>query len=214
MIKKLRENISIFRLAVVLLTLVAVLNSEIENHHSQHMYAGVIFVPVYAICLIIYLVVLYFDVSLFSKSKRVISFIPSMVGGLLIFASLSVRYYHNDKMKHKTMFAATSNSVNYESSNIKYIIEFKEGNNVLVREQIDQGLLTNYYYGIFTQKDSIFILNSDQPELNISNRFLIRTVNVNGFSERELVQVDENGKEIKNQFQFIIDSYNRFRTTP
>lgn len=102
--------------------------------------------------------------------------------------------------------------MNYESSNIKYIFEFKEGNNVLVREQIDQGLLTNYYYGIFTQKDSIFILNSDQPELNISNRFLIRTVNLNGFSERELVQVDEKGKEIKNQFQFIIDSYNRFRT--
>ncbi len=212
MIKKLRENISIFRLAVVLLTLVTVLNSEIENHHSQHMYAGAIFVPIYAICLIIYLVVLYFDVSLFSKSKSVISFIPSMVGGLLIFASLSVRYYHNDKMKHKTMFAASSNSVSYESSTIKYIIEFKEGNNVLVREQIGQGLLTNYYYGIFTQSDSVFILESEAPEMKISNRFFIRTVNINGFSEKELVQLDENGKEIKNQFQFIIDSYNRFRT--
>jgi hypothetical protein len=104
--------------------------------------------------------------------------------------------------------------VDYESSNINYIIEFKEGNKVLVQEQIDQCLLINYYYGTYTQKDSIFIFESDPLEMNISNRFFIRTINIDGFSEKELVQLDENGKEIKNQFQFIIDSYNRFRTTP
>lgn len=210
MLKKLRENISIFRLALVLFTLVTVLVSEIDNHYSQILYAGYFFGPLYLFFLIIYLVVVIFDVILYFKTKRFKSLTPSIIGCLLIIASFSVHYYHYYKIHQKTIFAATSNRVEYESGHIKYIIEFKEGYNVLVNERIYDGLQTNYYYGTYTQSDSIIILDSDQPKLNISNRFLIRTVNVNGFSERELVQVDENGTEIKNQFQFIIDSYNRF----
>jgi hypothetical protein len=211
MIKKLQENISIFRLVLVLLTLGTVLKSEIDNHYSQIMYAGYLEVPIYVLFFIVYLVVLFFDVSLHLKTRRIKSLFPSIIGLLLILASFSVHYYHYYKIHQKTIFSASSNLVDYETGNIMYSIEFKENNNVVVKGQIDRGRMINYHYGTYTQSDSIIILDSDQPELNISNRFLIRTVNVNGFSERELVQVDENGKEIKNQFQFIIDSYSRFR---
>jgi len=107
MIKKLRENISIFRLALVLLTLVTVLNSEIENHYHQKLYAAFLYEPIYLLFFIIYLVVVIFEVILYFKTKRIKSLIPSIIGCLLIIASFSVHYYHKDKMQQKTIFGLT-----------------------------------------------------------------------------------------------------------
>jgi hypothetical protein len=65
-------------------------------------------------------------------------------------------------------------------------------------------LLTNYYYGNYTQKDSVFILDSQIGENNISNRFLFRTLKNNNKVEKQLIQLNKNGIEIKNQFQFVV----------
>ena len=204
MFNKSKGSFSLIRLSIVLLTLVPIVYSEFENHKSQILYAAFLYVPIYFICLGIFILVLIFDIILYFKNKQIKSLTPSIIGVLLIITSISIYKYHKYKMHQKTIFKATTNWVNFKETDIKYIIEFKENNNFLVEELVHQGLLTNYYYGNYTQKDSVFILDSQIGENNISNRFLFRTLKNNNKVEKQLIQLNKNGIEIKNQFQFVV----------
>ena len=203
--KKTIINFSIIRLIIVLLLFIPIVFSEYENHKSQILYGAMFYVPIYFICLGLFVPIIIFDILLFLKKRNLNNLTPTFIGLLLISISITIYNYHNYKIYQKSIFKATSNIVNLkDDDDIKYIIEFKEKHNYLVKEILHQGLLTNYYYGKFTKKDSIYIFNNSISENKISNRFVIRTRINKNKKEKILIQLNQKNIEIFNKFQFKI----------
>jgi hypothetical protein len=198
-------NFSIFRLIIVLILFIPIIYSEYENHKSQILYGAMVYVPIYFICLGLFVPIIIFDILLFWKKRNLKNLTPTFIGLLLILISISIYNYHNYKIYQKSIFKATSNIVNLnDNDDIKYIIDFKENHNYLVKEIIHQGLLTNYYYGKFSKKDSVYIFNNSINENKISNRFIIRTKINKNKKEKFLIQLNQKNIEIFNKFQFKI----------
>lgn len=205
MFNKLNQSFSIFRLIIVLLLFVPIVINEYHNHKSEVLYAAMIYVPFYKFILCLFIPVLIFDVILFVKKRKIKSLTPSILGVILIITSVSINNYHNYKIYQKSIFKATSNWVKYKDIDIQFVIEFKENNNYLVGEIINQGMLINFYYGNYTKKDSIYILDSQIGENKISNRFVIRIIKNKDKEEKQLIQLNQKNIEIRNKFQFKIN---------
>jgi len=203
--KKSNINFSIIRLIIVLILFTPIVYSEYENHKSQILYAAMVYVPIYFICLGLFVPIILFDILLFLKKRNLKNLTPTFIGLFLISISITIYNYHNYKIYQKTIFKATSNLVNInDEDDIEYIIEFKEQNNYLIKEFLHGGLLTNYYYGQFTKKDSIYVLDKNISDNKISNRFVIRTINNKDKKEKLLIQINQKNIEIFNKFQFKI----------
>jgi hypothetical protein len=192
------------RLILVLLMLIPVLFNEIDNHKTQVLYDGFFYGPLYELILIIFLIIIIFDLLLFLEVKKIKSFIPSLIGLFFISVILSIMYFHNYKIHQKTIYKAKLDNSKYFDNQINYEIEFKEKGNYVVFETEEEGFITNFYYGKYIKKDSIFILDNVVGKKKISNRLLIKLIknNINKKNEKQLVQIDENGKLLENKFMF------------
>ena len=205
-IKKL--NFSIPRLIIILFTLIPVVYNEIENHKSQVLYNAFIYGPLYIFILIIFILILLFDLVLFIKSKKIKSFIPSLIGVIFIITAISINKFHFYKLHQKTIYTAKSDSYKDGEFETRYEIEFKEKGNYVVFEIEIDGILTNYYYGKYIKKDSIITLDNIIGKKKISKRLqiiLIRNKKSNHF-EKQLVQIDKNGNYMKNKLNFKFTS--------
>lgn len=205
MFNKLNQSFSIIRLIIVLLFFFPIVINEYYNHKSVVLYAEMIYVPFYKFILCLFIPVLIFDVILFVKKRKIKSLTPSILGVILIITSISINIYHNYKIYQKSIFKAASNWVKNKDLDIQFVIEFKENNNYLVGEIINQGMLINFYYGNYTKKDSIYILDSQIGENKISSRFVIRTIKIKDKEEKQLIQLNQKNIEIRNKFQFKIN---------
>jgi hypothetical protein len=204
MFKSKKIDFSLSRLIIILLTLLFVIYNEIENHRTQILYDAFIYGPLYIVVLVIFFMILMFDLVLFLKSKKIKSFIPSSIGILLIITAVSINKYHRYKINQKTIYIAKSENLKDGEFEIKYEIEFKEKGNYVVFETEVDGIVTNFYYGKFIKKDSIIILDNIIGKKKISNRLLIKSIrnkNNNKF-EKELIQIDNNSDRTKNKFNF------------
>jgi hypothetical protein len=201
MFKSEKKNYSKPRLVLVLLMLIPVLFNEIDNHKTQVLYYGSFLI------LIIYLIIIVFDLLLFIEIKKIKSFISSLIGLVFISVILSIMNFHNYKLHQKTIYKAKSEDLKYCDNQTNYEIEFKEKGNYVVFEMEEDGLITNFYYGKYIKKDSIFMLDNIVGKKKISNRLLIKLIKnkVNKKNEKQLVQIDENGKLLKNKFNFKFD---------
>jgi hypothetical protein len=198
-------SFSIFRLIIVLILFIPIIYNEYEKHLFQILYVNMFDVPIYFICLGVFILVVVFDILLYVKQKNIMSLTPSIIGVILISISFTIYKYHNYKIHQKTIFKAISNVVEINDyDDIEYIIEFKEQNNYLVEEHLHQGIVTNYYYGKFTKKDSIYVLDNNICFNKISNRFVIRTITNKDKKEIHLIQLNQKNNQVINKFQFNV----------
>jgi hypothetical protein len=207
MFKSEKKNYSKPRLVLVLLMLIPVLFNVIDNHKTQVLYDALFYGLLYILILIIYLIIIVFDLLLFIEIKKLKSFIPTLIGLSFISVILSIMIFHNYKLHQKTIYKAKSEDLKYSENQINYEIEFKEKGNYVVFEIEEDGLITNFYYGKYIKKDSIFMIDNIVGKKKISNRLLIKLIEnkVNKKNEKQLVQIDENGKLLKNKFNFKFD---------
>ena len=153
----------------------------------------------------LFVIIIIFDAFLFLSKRNLKNFTPTFIGIILILISSSIYIYHNYKIHQKSIFKAVSNSIVLKNDiETKYIIDFKKNQNYVIEEFIDQGLLTNYYYGKFNKIDSIYILDGEFGENNISNRFVIRKIKNKDKVEKQLIQLNQKNIDIQNGFQFIV----------
>lgn len=204
MFKSKKVNFSITRLIIVLLTLLPVIYNEIENHKTQVLYDALLYGPLYLLFLVIYFVILIFDIILFIKTKKIKSFIPSTFGIVFIITAISINKFHNFKLHQKTIYYAESEFIKDGEYETKYFIEFKEKGNYVIFENEIEGLITNYYYGKYIKNDSIIELDNIVGKKKISKRLLIEIIRnkKNNHFQKQLVQIDNNGNYLKNKFNF------------
>lgn len=196
---------TLFRLMVTLAILLLVVSNEYANHRSQTLYAGYFDGIFYLIFLSIFTVFVIFDIVFLVKTKNLFVILPSVTGILLITISIFIHFYHEKKLYESTLYTAISKEFMKNDIDVKYRIQFKESGNYVLFEDIDSGLLTNYYYGTYTKKDSLIVMDRKIENLNLSNRFLIMKVDSIKKFDFQLVQIDDFGHKLNNKITFRFD---------
>jgi hypothetical protein len=138
---------------------------------------------------------LFNEIEAYRKTKKLKSYFSTFTGFFLIILNIGIYSYYEIKLNSETLFKTENGFYGDFKKNGEYII--KNGS----------WASKTHFYGNYSIKDSILTL--DRKGLDdeiISNRFAIRKYKAgeNDSIKEYLIQIDKNGKEIKNFLTYEI----------
>lgn len=158
------------------------------------------------------------EIENYKKTKELKSYSLTFTGILLTLLNLGIYIYYETKINSETLIKANNYGV---------YADFKTNGQYVIK--IGSWASKKYFYGNYLINDSIITLDKNEfNDVLISNRFVIRNESTHenketNYSKKYIVQIDKNGKEIKNletydikptrliqtSYKFDIIEYNR-----
>jgi hypothetical protein len=139
--------------------------------------------------------VIFNEIETYKKTKRLKSYISTFAGIILVILNLGIYLHYEIKLKSETLFKTENGFYGDFKKNGEYVI--KNGS----------WASKTHFYGNYSIKDSILTLDKiGLDDEIISNRFAIRKYKTveNDSIKEYLIQIDKNGKEIKNFLTYEI----------
>lgn len=109
-------------------------------------------IPFYSLCAIT-LYYLIRSITNFQKNKKLVAFIPSVIGLIFIGITSNHKVFRSNQKSYQTLFRASSNEFGNDGG---FSLNFKE-NKVLIGEKIDRFSKTTYWGTYKQEADTIII---------------------------------------------------------
>jgi hypothetical protein len=151
------------------------------------------------------------DKKEFKTSRRVTSYLPTIVGALLITANILLFYYQDHKINSPTLLKGFN-----DGGFNGFSVDFKVNGNYVMAN--GSGLGQSYFYGTYSIKDSIITLDKSNIDSCIkTNKLVIRnenyypkdSINLLKSEANYITQIDKNGNELNKEFRFRVTMDNR-----
>lgn len=147
----------------------------------------------------------------FKTSKKLTSYLSTIVGLLFMIANITLYHYQESKSNAPTLISGFN-----DGGFNGFMVDFKtDGNYVMAN---GSGLGQSFFYGTYSIRDSIITLDQSEIDNCIrTNKLVIRTENYYPKDSVDLVksnanyitQIDSNGNEMDTEFRFRVTEDNR-----
>lgn len=182
-----------------------------KSAEEDFIFDGFVFLFIGFVGLSIFIWTIRKDRKEFNTSRKLTSYLPTFIGLLFILTNITLLYYQDKKRNSPTLISGF-----YDGGYNGFSVDFKtDGNYVMAN---GSGLGQSYFYGTYSLKDSIITIDKSNIDNCIkTNKLVIRTENYYQKDSIDLLksnanyimQVDNNGNEIDNEFRFRVTEDNR-----
>ena len=141
----------------------------------------------------------------YQKTKRIKSFITTLIG-LILIAIFSILFIQDDYKKNSPTLISGFNDGGFNG----FSVDFKKNGNYVMAN--GSGLGQSYFYGKYEMNDSIIIIDKNEIDNVIkSNKFVIRNdpyfpKETQKTEANYITQIDQNGNEIDQNMRFRVTS--------
>ena len=148
------------------------------------------------------------DMNNYQRTKRIKSFITTIIG-LILIAILSILFIQDDYKKNAPTLIYGFNDGGFNG----FSIDFKKNGNYVMAN--GSGLGQSYFYGIYEMNDSIITIDKNEIDNVIkTNKFVIRKEPYFPKESQKteanyITQIDQNGNEIDQNLRFRVTVDNR-----
>ena len=199
---KMSEKTKIF-----ILTISGILFAYIlfQSYHYDNLFQIFFYIILGGIALFILFNGIFSDVEKYKKTKKLKSYSLTFIGIILVILNLGIFSYYEIKLNSKTLLKAENHGV---------YADFKKDGKYIIKS--GSWASKKYFYGEFIIKDSIIKVDRKYfDNIIITDQFVIRKIK-NAFGEDDkgkirnyLIELNQNGKEIDNNYKFEVVEDNR-----
>jgi hypothetical protein len=170
---------------------------------------GLILLVIAIIGLLVFAWTIRKDRKEFKTSQKLVNYLPTSIGLLLILANFGLFYYQDLKTNSPTLISGF-----YDGGFNGFLVDFKTDGNYIMAN--GSGLGQSYFYGTYSLNDSIITIDKSKIDnVIVSNKLVIRTENYYPKDSLELLksnanyitQIDNKGMEVGGlRFRVIKDN--------
>lgn len=201
------------RLRIILLTFFGFWFAYKLYQTSQNFFLidGIMLLVIACIGFLIFIWSIIKDRKEFKTSKKLISYLPTLVGFFFILINTCIFIYQDNKANSPTLIRG------FDDGGFNgFSVDFKTDGNYIMAN--GSGLGQSYFYGKYTLKDSIITIDKSNIDnciktnklvISTDNYFIKDSIDFIKSKANYLKQIDANGNEINKEFRFRVTVDNR-----
>lgn len=184
-----------------------------QTYQEDSIFDGLLLFAIALAGVIVFIWSIYKDYQLFKISKKKSSYLPTIIGLLLILVNSGLSYYQDNKIHSPSLIKGF-----YDGGFNGFLVDFKKDGHYVVAN--GSGLGQSYFYGKYTIRDSIITIDKSSIDNCIqTNRLAIKTDSYYPKDSIELLkskanyitQIDQYGNEVDRELRFRVTEDNRER---
>ena len=182
---------------IFILTISGILFAYIlyNSYHSDNLFQIFFYIILGGIGLFILFNGIFSDIEKYKKTKELESFYVTLIGTFLVILNFGIFSYYEIKLNSPTLLKAENHGV---------YADFKKNGDYIIKS--GSWGSKEHFYGKYSIKDSLIKVDRKKfDDVLVTDKFVIRKI-INAFGEDDkgktrnyIIELDQNGKEIKNR---------------
>ena len=166
-----------------------------QSYHYDNILEFFLYVILGGIGLFILFNGIFNDIETYKKTKELKSYSLTFIGTILVILNLGIFSYYEIKLNSQTLLKAENHGV---------YADFKKNGDYIIKS--GSWASKEHFYGKYSIKDSLIKVDRKKfDDVLVTDKFVIRKI-INAFGEDDkgktrnyIIELDQNGKEIKNR---------------